>query len=245
MKTCFCFDRFTVHSLPLLAVALAGALGCGGATQELEEFEELGSTESALSEAGCAILPTASDPTVHGNFKRPITQDGRVLGDAVRVNAPYDNPTCFKAKKVKLEPPFGPDPGRPVPVGSPLPTNIWVAPRNLPSTEADCIATSARAILYGHSTLDLSHPTVPGPEVAFAVLDKSAFATWNTLLNRCQMQWISLGHPTGGQLGLPYHVGVTARTSGVTRSVDVVATVSTLPPSDLTFCDLVPNCVSP
>lgn len=223
--------------------------GCSGAEDAQNEHDELTSIESALGPESCAP-PTSMDASIRADGNRVISRGvNGIIGDIARSPTTYDNRTRYRARKVRIDGPVGPRPDRPVPIGSPGPTFVYVGPVSLLTKEADCLATSVRAILFGHGNIDLSNPpTFVGPEYGYALVERRASASWSRFLEpgfACSIPWVQLGHPEGGQPGLPYHVAVTARTNGVTRAVDVVTTKNRLAPPGVNICQALDSCVRP
>jgi hypothetical protein len=222
------------------ATALAVTLMLSGCSAPAEVDEPFAKSEAELGEATCARDPVATDLVLRADGASQLTPNfgpaaTGVIGDARRTPTTYNDRTCFMAAKIRIDGGVGPT--TPIIIGGVRhdPVHIWVAPSSLPSNPTDCNATTARAILYAHSF-------VTGTEVSFAVSELRARASWNTVLNVCNIQWMDLGHPEGGS-GVPYHVAVTARTNDVTRAVDVVATTQLLQPDDRALCGRLGNCV--
>jgi len=232
--------QLTVLEHAAVATALAAALVLGGCSAPADLDEPFAKIEGELGEASCARDPVTTDLVLLANGASQLTPNlgpaaTGVIGDARRTPNTYNDPTCFMAAKIRIDGGVGPT--TPITIGGVRhdPVHIWVAPSSLPSNQADCNATTARAILYAHSF-------TTGKEVSFPISELRASASWSSLLNVCNFQWMDLGHPERGS-GVPYHVAVTARTNNVTRAVDVVATTRLLPPDDRALCGRLGTCV--
>ena len=218
-------------------LAVAACVTACGAPASVDQT--VGTDELELGETSCGRDPVAGDLRLRadGQFVLSPGVQG-VIGDALRTPNTYNDPTCFLAAKLAIDGGVGPD--QPIIISGQErdPVHIWVAPASLPTNSTDCAATSARAILYAHSTIF-------GPEQNIPVIDAHSRAHWEAGLNVCEIPWMDLGHPTGGS-GIPYSVAVTARINNeVTRSVLVVATTRTLPPDDRGLCGRLGNCIRP
>jgi hypothetical protein len=223
-----------------VATALAAALVLGGCSAPAELDEPVATSEAELGESTCSRYPVATDLVLRADGKSQLTPNlgpgaTGVIGDARRTPSTYNDPTCSAAAKIRIDGAVGPT--TPIIIGGVRhdPVHIWVAPSSLPSNPTDCNATTARAILYAHSM-------VTGTLVSFPISERSARASWSSLLNVCNFQWMDLGHPERGS-GVPYHVAVQARTNNVTRAVDVVATTRLLQPDDRALCGRLGTCV--
>ena len=223
-----------------VATALATALVLGGCSAPAEFDEPVAKSEGELGESTCARYPVTTDLVIRADGRNQLTPNfgpaaPGVIGDARRTPSTYNDPTCSTAAKIRIDGGVGPT--TPITIGGVRrdPVHIWVAPSSVPTNQADCNATTARAILYANSMST-------GTLVSFPISERNARGSWNSLLNVCNFQWMDLGHPERGS-GIPYHVAVQARTNNVTRAVDVVATTRLLQPDDRALCGRLGTCV--